>query len=211
MAFYLTPRNVSNFTSKYDFDKFLFDRSVGDLCKNTIVKVSSKIEMSTVKTLMAITAGFWAKSSVIAVLTVFCVLISTTSLLAEEMDERTKEETFSGGKEATSIALDEWLGQFHQLHLIVEKMKDCFSLILALTVFHLFVNFPYITLVFANAILINRPPTIYFSFLWDILSNVAPLTIMLSIRLTTISTVCHQLRDKVTAFKCLVIFICGRN
>ena len=91
---------------------------------------------------MSFITKIWVQSSAIAVLSLFCAFILVASSLTEELNLRTKEETFFTAKSSTvSMTLDSWFDQFHQLLLLVERIKECFNPILVITVFYFFVKF----------------------------------------------------------------------
>ena len=137
--------------------------------------------------------GIWIHSSTMAVLTLICALILVTSLLVEELDQRTEVEvlTLSTDGITLSLALDNWLRQFDQLHLLIEMVKDFTSPILTLTVLYYVVESPGLADTLIRYVL--SFPVIkwvqLFSLTFDIL--------MVSLRLGTIVTVCHNLQVKV--------------
>jgi len=148
----------------------------------------------------SLVTGIWVQSSVIAVLTVFCAFTSIISFLAEELDERTNHKAFSVEIDALSHKLDEWLNQFHQVHVMVENLKEYFSLILTLFAFYAFIHSPHHICAMmldiyveddGNGSLINLSFDFYNKLLF---------TLMLCVRLGTIVTVCHQLEDSVIVF-----------
>lgn len=175
------PSTIGSIT--YNFNK-LFNLGFTDLCNKKAY--SAKLAMSPLSTNLASITGIWVQSAVIAVLTIFCALVLVASLLAEELDNRTKEETFIP---SLSAALDDWLTQFHQLNVLVERIQDVFSQILAFTLFQVFVQFPYQIDIFIGKIL--NPA--YSPLLSQIISNI----MMNFIQLSTIVFVCQQLQNKV--------------
>lgn len=138
--------------------------------------------------------GIWLHSSVMAVLTFICGLILVTSLLAEEIDQRTEVQflTFSTDGDALSLALENWLRQFDQLHLLVEMVKDFSSPILAITIFYYFTKFPGFADTLIRYLMIH-PFMITWVQLFSLIFNI----LMISLRLGTIVTICNQLQDKV--------------
>ena len=117
----------------YSFEKIV-NLGFRDFCDYRSL-YEAKIEVSPAFIPLSWITGIWVQSSVIAVLTLFCALTWTTSLLAKELDNRTKEEEFLVEGNALSSALDDWLRLFDKLHLLVDSINDFFHAILAITVF----------------------------------------------------------------------------
>ena len=94
----------------------------------------------------AIAMIIWIQSSVIAVVTLFCTLVSLASLLVEEFHKRIKKSYLwsrkkYGNTKITSLELDQWLNQFHILNLFIENIMDIFRPILVLIIFRKIVQF----------------------------------------------------------------------
>jgi len=159
---------------------------------------------------LSLATGIWVQLSIIAVLTVFCALVLVTALLAEELDDRTKEEAFPTDRDALSIALDDWLKQLNHLHILVERIQDCFSPILTLTFVYCFIHFPYIVFDLMIGVLVKTD--IYYEIKGSFFPYIHPLAVtmsyalMLSVRMAIIVTVCRRLKNKVSnKYFCFVI------
>ncbi len=177
-------------SEEYHFGKLL-DLRTKNVCKKYFSWGRSKNNIHPAFMKLSTVSGIWVQASVIAVLTLLCALVLVTSMLAEEMDERTKEEAFLVENETSSSALDDWLSQLNKLHILIEKIKGLFSPILTLYVFYIFVEFPcrvyeliqYIPAL-KNIDWMQFSPTVFSIF-------------MLSLRLGTIVAAIHQLQQKV--------------
>lgn len=165
-------------------------------CNGTAYK--GKINrMSPIYKQLSLITTIWARSYIIAIFTLFCTLVLVTSLLAEELDKRTTDTAFSKKKNGLTLALDNWLNKFHQLYLLVERINECFSPILAITVFYYFVFFPYKVFGFMHDVIVIDSET-NLSRLWSrIPYNISYSFLMLFVRLVTIVNVCDQLQGKV--------------
>ncbi len=94
----------------------------------------------------ALVMRIWIQSSVIAVVTLYCTLVSLASLLVDGFHKRTKKSSFlnnkkHGNTKKSSLQLDKWLNQFHILNLFIENIMDLFGPILVLTIFRKIVQF----------------------------------------------------------------------
>lgn len=159
-----------------------------DICKPYVYL--AKMEIPPVLLQMSSIIGLWVRSAVVPVLTLFCALIFVSSLLAEELDNKTKENEFPTEREAMSLALDDWLIEFDQLYKLIEIIKDFFKPILAITIFYFFIQFPCSVYNLILNAFINSAP-------WSVLKQNMWFICMLTLRFCTIAIVCQQLRDKV--------------
>lgn len=178
----------------YNFGK-LFNLGLADICNKTVTR--AKIKMPPVYANVSLGTGIWVQSSVIAVLTLFCALVvSITSLLAEELHKKRKEESFSTDDgDKLSFELDEWLTQFHEIRCLVESIQEFFSLILAFSMFYYFVHFPYQAFELLNY-LSNRNLVNYRNFYY-IFEEIISVILLFSLRLGTFVTVSNELKKKV--------------
>ena len=176
----------------YNFGK-MFNLGHADICNTTAAR--ARIEMPPAFTIVSLGTGMWVQSSVIAVLTLFCALISISSLLAKELNDRTKKETFRGDGEKFSFALDEWLSQFHKLHCLVESIQEYFSPLLVFTIFYYFFHFPYQSFELFKY-MFNRNLVNHLNFNY-IFREIASVFVLFSLRLGTIVIVGKELKEKV--------------
>jgi hypothetical protein len=128
--------------------------------------------------------------SVIAVLSLFCALILTASLLAEELDERTKEEVFL----TEGDSLDDWLSRFDEFHLLVDSINDRFNAILAITLFYYFTHLP--LPIFDIMDFVADPPDQYYQPGLILIRSML-LVLMYALPFGTIAIICQQLQVKV--------------
>lgn len=136
-----------------------------DICNVTAYKGKFN-RMSAIYKQLSTTTTIWAQSYIIAIMTLFCAFVLVTSLLAEELDKRTTETDFPTERDGITLALDNWLNQFHQLYLMVERINECFGPILAITLFYYFVFFPYKVFGFMRDVIVIDSET-NFSRLWS--------------------------------------------
>ncbi len=177
----------------YSLEK-IFNLGFADFCDHRYF-YEAKLEVSPALIPLSWMTGIWVQSSVIAVLTLFCALIWTTSLLAEELDKRTKEEGFPVERDALSYALDDWLSQFDKLYLLVDDINDWFKTILAIATFYFFNHFPLSAFTFLNYFFMDVNEGTEQT--WEIVSvKILPLLMDL-LRFCTIAIVCQQLQVKV--------------
>jgi len=185
---------ADSIVTTYNYEKIWY-LGFADFCDNPSF-YEAKIKLLTAFIPLSWITGFWVQSSVIAVLTLFCALIWTTSLLAEELNKRTKDEAFPVEENALSFSIEDWLIKFNKLHLLVDRISDFFQPILAITVFYYFDHFPLSLFAFLKSFLkkpIRKPvPTNWKSVFFFIL----PL-LMDFLRFGTIAIVCQQLQVKV--------------
>lgn len=192
MAIFLSNNVGTTIEEEYNLGKLLNLGLGVDFCKD---EHADNIKMLPVYMKLSYVIGIWVQLSVIAVLTLFCTFILITSLLAEQLDEKTKEEVFltEGDSELLSFSLKEWLSQFNQLHILVERIKDCFSPILAIVIFYLAIQFPYeaylLVMYIMQIIHGFQPP--------EPLNLILLRFLKLLLRLGTIVFAVQQLQDKV--------------
>lgn len=177
--------------SEFNFGKFFYYFKFGlpDNCIRKRVHYSKEflsIGMTPVYRELSLVTGLWVHLSIIAIFNLFCALVSIASLLAEELDKRTKEKAFPTDRKALSFAIENWFIEFDRLYVMVERINKCFGPIVALAVAYYFVQFPSIV---QNVLMEGFFPD-YSSYLCKTL---------IFIRLCTIITVCNQLETKVTA------------
>jgi len=188
------PKNPEYAIGKtYSFDKIL---SLGytDFCYSRY-NYETKIKVSPELVPCSWITGILVQSSDTAVLTLFCALIWTTSLLAEELDNRTKEEGFLLEGDAVSSALDDWLCLLDKIYLLVESVNDLFNGILAIAAFYYFSHFPLSTFTFLDYFFMKTKGKT--TKTWGkIFINMLPM-LMDVLRLGTIAFVCQQLQIKV--------------
>ena len=105
-----------------------FRPSSKEICNKTIFR--EMLNVPPIVRKLSLATGIWVQLSIIAVLTVFCALVLVTALLAEELDDRTKEEAFPVDEDGLALALDGWFKQLNHLHILEEMIQDFFSPIL---------------------------------------------------------------------------------
>lgn len=142
---------------------------------------------------LSLVTATWVYSSVIAVLLLCSVLVWIASLMAEELERRTRHETAAVGRES----LNDWLRQFHLFNLLVEGINECFSPILGITVlcygFYLS-NFVYLALI--KIVLIDKV-SFYPKRVNSFISNFTVLGILQSLRFIVLVMQCHKLQETV--------------
>ncbi len=131
--------------AEFNFGKIAYFLEAGlpDKCVSNRIRYSKEfltIGTAPVYRELSLAAGFWVQLSIIAVLNTFCALVSIASLLAEELDRRTKKKSFPTERKA--LALEKWFIEFDRFYVLVERIKSCFSPILALAVVYYFIQFP---------------------------------------------------------------------
>lgn len=189
------PKNfVDTIVKTYNYEK-IFNLGFADFCDDSYY-YELKIRYSPALIPLSWITGIWVQSSVIAVLTLFCALILTTSLLAEELDKRTIEEAFPVEENALSFAIEDWLSKFNKLLFLVDIISDFFQPILAITVFYYFDHFPLSAYNFLTSFLTKTYGKKDQAYWKGILILILPL-LMDILRIGTIAIVCQQLQVKV--------------
>ena len=193
-------RMTNNYNTGIILYMINFRPSSTDICNNTIFR--EMLNVPPIVRKLSLATGIWVQLSIIAVLTVFCALVLVTALLAEELDDRTKEEAFPDDRDGLSLALDGWFKQLNHLHILVEMIQHCFSPILTLTFLYYFIQFPYI--IFELMIGVLRKTNFryeikcqFFPFIHPVAQTLS-YALMLFVRMGIIVSVCRQLQNKVS-------------
>lgn len=172
----------------------MFNLGFIDFCDDSSL-LEVKIQTSPACIPISWITGIWVQSSLIAVLTFFCALILTASLLAEALDKRTKEGGFPMEENEMSSALEDWLSQFDKLNLLVDSINDFFNAILAITVFYYFNHFPLSVFNFLDYFIMKMFGKT--SKTWKVILKFSLPVLMFVLRFATIAIVCQQLQVKV--------------
>jgi len=156
-------------------------------------------KLSPVYKKLGFVASIWVQSSVVAILTLFCALAWTASLLAEELEKRAIPEAHfpKENREHYKRAMDDWLSQFHLFNSLVERIDDFFNPIITVTVSYFF-----FILSFCFFVSLDSLPHVGEAF--GHFTRPYP-ALMLYSRLATVVFVCHQLRTKVSSKPLFII------
>ena len=150
-------------------------------------------------------SAIWIRLSILAVLTLFCALAWIASLLAEELDKRTNETTFPVEREAYSTALKKWFHQFQLFNVLVERINDLFSPIIAL---HFLLFSIWFVQLFYNFVNEHNIVNMDIDYVFNpshgrkkprrwFIDQIPDWTFILYMRFAIIAIVCHQLQKKV--------------
>ena len=90
----------------------------------------------------ALTIGMWINASTISIISIFCVLVWITSLLAKEIENQMDEEEDSSSIDAhqfdQSLVLERRRKDFDLFSSFIEEINSCFGPILFLSLSHIF-------------------------------------------------------------------------
>ena len=96
---------------------------------------------------IAIGFGIWIQSSVITVLTIFCILTWLASLIADELKNGTEralqKNANQNDQSSPSQAVEKWFRDFHLFNRFVEAINSCFGTVLLLTLSNICVTSTY--------------------------------------------------------------------
>ncbi len=190
---------------QYFFGAF-FDLGLTDICTNRVT--GSKFFNRKYYELLRVVSGIsaiWIRLSILAVLTLFCTLVWIASLLAEELDKRTNETTFPVEREAYSTALKKWFNQFQLFNVLVERINDLFSPIIAL---HFLLFSIWFVQLFYNFVNEHNIVNMDIDYVFNpshgrkkprrwFIDQIPDWTFILYMRFAIIVIVCHQLQKKV--------------
>ena len=111
----------------------MFNSIFGNASNSTAIKPRVYYKKSSV------ILGIWIKSSSLAVLTIFSVLIQTASLVAEELAKNRENQVITEQMDASQV-WENWLKKFNLFNSFVEKINACFGPIIFLTLSHIVIS-----------------------------------------------------------------------
>lgn len=174
---------------KFNFGKF-FNLDLKDICNKEASY--NKTNLLPAFDYLSLATATWVYSSFIAVLMLFSALVWIASLMAEQLEKRARSET-AGGRDP----LNDCLRQFHLFNLLVERINQCFSPIMGITVlcygFYLS-NFLYLALI---KIILMDKVSFYPKRVNSFISNFTPLGVMQFLRFIILVIQCHKLQEMV--------------